>query len=235
MKKTILFDLDGTLLPLDNKEFETSYITSITSFVKDILEPRKMAESLWQASAVMVQSNDDTKTNEEVFYGEFDKLVGKETSDKLLAVLDDYYSTGFDVVKDITFIDDNVVEAVRYLKEKGHKVILATNPMFPKMATDKRILWAGFTPEDFDYVTRFEVDHFCKPNPSYYQEIMRINNLDPKECVMIGNDVQEDMMAKSLGMDAWLIDDNLIHRGGEMTFDWRGSRQDLLAHIKEVF
>jgi len=31
----------------------------------------------------------------------------------------------------------------------GFRVALATNPIFPAIATEKRIRWAGLTPEDF--------------------------------------------------------------------------------------
>ncbi|WZU02752.1 hypothetical protein MGH68_07630 [Erysipelothrix sp. D19-032] len=51
MKKTLLFDLDGTVLPLDNKEFERLYIGTLTNFAKDTIEPEKLAKSLWARTA----------------------------------------------------------------------------------------------------------------------------------------------------------------------------------------
>ena len=89
--------------------------------------------------------------------------------------------------------------------------MLATNPIFPRIATENRIRWAGLDKNDFDWITTFEVCRYCKPNPKYYEEILTRLNLDPKQCVMIGNDVKEDMTARSLGMEGWLITDCLLN------------------------
>lgn len=56
-----------------------------------------------------------------------------------------------------------------------------------------------------------------------------------KKCLMIGNDVEEDMMTSQFGMQTWLLTDNLIHRGSDYQCDWSGSRRDLLKKIKELF
>ena len=55
-----------------------------------------------------------------------------------------------------------------------------------------RIRWAGIDAEDFEVITTYETYHYCKPNPKYFQEVMEEFGLNPKECLMVGNDVQED-------------------------------------------
>lgn len=232
---TVLFDLDGTILPLDGDDFERTYLTSITQKVAHIIEPELMAKALWKSSAAMIQNQDELKTNEQVFYACFESLVGSEIKHQIDTILDDYYENEYNIVETVTSISKPMVETVRYLKEKGYKVILATNPLFPKLATDKRIWWSGLELDDFDDITRFEKNHHCKPNPMYYEEIIRDNMLDPKTCLMIGNDVEEDMMASQFGMKTWLLTDNLIHRGTDYQCDWSGSRRDLLKKIKELF
>ena len=105
---------------------------------------------------------------------------------------------------------------IKKLKAKGLRVALATNPLFPAVATESRIRWAGLDLKDFDLVTTYENSSFCKPNPAYYKEIMEKLGVSAEECVMVGNDVQEDGAAAKLGMRVFILTDCLIDRAGEM-------------------
>ena len=100
---------------------------------------------------------------------------------------------------------------MRRLKARGYRVALATNPIFPHVATEHRIRWAGLTPEDFEIYTTYETSTFCKPNPAYYLEVARSLGAAPEECLMVGNDANEDMAARALGMDVFLLTDCLIN------------------------
>jgi len=115
-------------------------------------------------------------------------------------------------------------------------VVLATNPLFPSVATKNRIRWAGLDPEDFEYFTTFENSHYCKPNLDYYREIMDKLYLKPEECLMVGNDTQEDMVAEQLGMKVFLLTDCLINKAGEDISQYpHGSFTQLDAYLKELF
>ncbi len=70
-------------------------------------------------------------------------------------------------------------------------------------------------PEDFEWITTYENSSYCKPNPAYYFEIMRKLDADPGECLMVGNDVTEDMAAKTIGMKVFLLTDCLINKEGK--------------------
>lgn len=232
---TILFDLDGTLLPMDARKFETLYLESLGMHTQDLIDPKLMMKSLYKGQIEMINNFDITKTNSEVFFETFESHVGSETKDALMAVLDDYYLNDFVVVKEATSQSLEMIEAVAYLKQQNKRIILATNPILPKIATDRRIEWAGFELDDFEDITRFEKNHFCKPNIEYYKEILRDNKLEAHECLMIGNDVEEDLIAAKLGMKTWLIEDDLIHRDDSIQCDWRGSRIEFVKKVKEVF
>ena len=101
------------------------------------------------------------------------------------------------------------------LKEKKYRIVLATNPVFPGIATESRIRWAGLQPSDFELYTTYENSHYCKPNVAYYEEILQKIGCRPEECVMIGNDVAEDMVVQKIGMRAFLLTDCLINQSGE--------------------
>ena len=56
--------------------------------------------------------------------------------------------------------------------------------------------------------------HYCKPNLNYYKELLERLNLTPEECLMIGNDVDDDMIVEKLGMKVFLLTDCLINKSG---------------------
>lgn len=60
------------------------------------------------------------------------------------------------------------------MKAKGYPLVLATNPLFPRMATLERVAWAGLDPADFVLITTFENCRFTKPNPGYFLEILEV-------------------------------------------------------------
>lgn len=235
--KTILFDLDGTLLPMDRDGFEKVYVSSFAQYSSPYIEPKQLVSALMQSTEVMIQNTQKTDVNEKRFYDTFRSYMDGPTFDALYGVLEDYYDVHFDVVKEMTSVSQAMVDSVAYLKEQGFNLVLATNPLFPRTATDKRIAWAGLSPDDFIDVTRFEENHFCKPNLAYYEEILEDNGLLASECLMVGNDVEEDLIARHLGMKTVLLTDDLIHRNTQepIVADWIGTRKEFLVKIKELF
>ena len=87
-------------------------------------------------------------------------------------------------------------------------------------ATASRIRWAGLTPEDFELITTYENIGCCKPNPAYYQEILRRLGAEPGDCLMVGNDTGEDMIAETLGIKTFLLTDCLINKSGADLSQW---------------
>ena len=127
---------------------------------------------------------------------------------------DEFYETEFDKIKSVCGYHPAAAEIVHRLKEKGLRVALATNPIFPARATQWRIQWAGLTPEDFELYTTYEISRYCKPNLDYYRDIMAQLNVRAEECLMVGNDVGEDMVTTKLGMKVFLLTDCLINKEG---------------------
>jgi FMN phosphatase YigB (HAD superfamily) len=117
-------------------------------------------------------------------------------------------------------------------KEKGLRVALATNPIFPAIATESRIRWSGLSPEDFELYTTYENSRFCKPNPEYYRDILAQLNVKPEECLMVGNDVEEDMVAQTLGMQVFLLTDCLINqKNADISVYPHGGYPELMEYI----
>ena len=211
---TILFDLDGTLLPMDQDVFVKAYMNRLAAKVAPLgYDPKKLVETMWAGTGAMVK-NDGSARNEDVFWKVFAGVFGEEAR-KDKPVFDEFYRNEFQLVKESCGFEARSSKLIEGLKERGYRLILATNPLFPQMATHSRVRWAGMQPEDFVWITTYENASFCKPNPKYYEEILGRLGIDPAECLMIGNDVDEDMIAGKLGMKVFLLTDCLLNRGGQ--------------------
>ena len=208
--KAIFFDLDGTLLPMDQDLFLKYYFGALAAkliplgYNKDTL-----VNYIWAGTKAMIL-NDGSKTNEDAFWDVFCTLAGKDCR-KDIPVFDSFYRNEFAAAKNACGYTPAAKEVIDLIKTSGKRLILATNPIFPAVATENRVSWAGLSTEDFELITTYENSTYCKPNPKYYTEILEKTGLDPKECLMVGNNAEEDMIAETLGMKVFLLTDCLIN------------------------
>ena len=208
--KAVLFDLDGTLLPMDQDLFLKSYLGMLSKKLAPIgYDPKALVEAIWQGTGAMIKNNGDT-TNEVAFWNEFCKLFGNDAA-KDIPIFEDFYSCEFQRIKEVCGYTPEAAIIVRELKKMGIRVVLATNPIFPKIATVSRVRWAGLEIDEFELYTTYENSVHCKPNPEYYRDILRQMKLDPEESLMVGNDISDDMSAETIGMKVFLLTDCLIN------------------------
>jgi FMN phosphatase YigB (HAD superfamily) len=213
MKKitTVLFDLDGTLLPMDQDIFIKAYFGGICKRLAPIgYDPQRLVEGIWAGTAAMVK-NDGSCLNEAAFWSCFTKMFGKKALDDI-PMFDTFYREDFDKVSASCDYTPAAREIIDLLKSRGIRVALATNPIFPAIATEKRMHWAGLSPADFELYTTYENSRYCKPNLHYYEDILQQMKLSPEQCLMVGNDVGEDMVAEALGMKVFLLTDCMINK-----------------------
>lgn len=209
--KAVLFDLDGTLLPMDQDVFTKSYFKLLAAKLAPLgYEPAKLVDSIWAGTAAMVRNN-GTQSNEDAFWTVFTDLYGPQ-SIKDKPVMDSFYSNEFHGAKEVCGFNPMAKAVVDRVNVSGRIAVLATNPIFPAVATQSRIRWAGLSPEDFVLYTTYENSRYCKPNPKYYAEILDKLKLQPEECLMVGNDATEDLAAAQLGIRVFLLTDCLINK-----------------------
>ena len=208
---TVLFDLDGTLLPMDQDLFVKEYFKDLCAHTaRRGYKPDELVKAVWRGTGAMV-GNDGSKTNEQAFWAEFSAVYGdKAYEDKPL--FDDFYENAFDPLIRVCRPDKRPSDFIKVLKSRGIRLIIASNPIFPLTAHKKRLVWSGLDPDDFAYITSYENSAWCKPSPGYYTEIAEKNGLDPGKCLMVGNDVSEDTPAALAGMDVFIITDCLINK-----------------------
>ena len=202
---TILLDLDGTLLQFSQKDFIDAYFERLGKvFTRLGLDPEASAKAVWAGTAAMV-NNDGSRTNRECFWEKFSAAMSLNDISAVEAACDSFYANEFDGVKSIFEPGELPGRLVRGLKERGFTVVLATNPLFPPCAVETRLRWIGLTPGDFELITDYSNSVFCKPNLSYYREILGKINKEPAQCLMAGNNPAEDMCAGELGMETFLV------------------------------
>ena len=230
--KAILFDLDGTLLPMDNDEFTKGYFKLLAKkLAPHGYEPQKLIDGIWAGTAAMVK-NKGSQTNEEAFWKRFAEDFGEKVyADKPL--FDEFYSVDFQGAKSLCGYDPQAAETVRKIKEAGLRTVLATNPIFPQYATESRIRWAGLDPEDFEFFTHYGNIGYCKPSPDYYREIVKRLDVPVEQCLMVGNDTAEDIRAADkAGLNVFLLTDCLINKENiDISSYPRGDFAQLWEHI----
>lgn len=232
--KAVLFDLDGTLLPMDMDTFVNAYFGLLVKKLAPLgYNGEKLIASIWSGTKAMVLNN-GKKTNEEVFWDYFCSVFGKEAINDQ-PVFDEYYRNDFNKVKEVCGYNEKANVTVKILKEKGLRLVLATNPIFPKIATQNRAKWAGLDINDFEFYTTYENSYFCKPNLEYYKYILDKLNLNAEECLMVGNDVSEDLIAENLGMKVFLLDDCILNKENKDVSAYnKGNFDELLKYIDTI-
>lgn len=232
--RDLLFDLDGTLLPMVQDEFANSYFMQLSKKFRGTgVDADKLLKTIEKGLMGMVLNN-GRNTNEEVFWQIFEREMKMKKVD-IIDRFDEFYLNEFNEIITSTSPTGVAKEIIDIAKKKGLRLFLATNPLFPRQATLNRIRWAGLNPEDFLDITTYENSHFCKPNVKYFQEIIRRNDIDLDSALMIGNDVNEDLSISSLGVKTFLVTDCLENKHElELTSDFQGTLKDLKTFIIEL-
>lgn len=234
MIKAILFDLDGTLLPLDTDDFLRQYLKAIGQSVAHLTDPNKFVQDLMASTYVMIENTNPHLTNEEVFWNDFLARVGVP-QEVLMPVLDDFYAHKFPelvLYANPTPLSREIVEAAA---QRGFGLVIATNPVFPTAAVRERMRWIGIDDHPFDLVTTYEIMHYCKPQVAYYEEILEKTGYNAAECLMVGNDPYEDLVAAKLGMKTFLVEDYLVDRPETgLSPDYRGALADVFKLITQL-
>ena len=232
--QAILLDLDDTLLDNNMDSFMPAYFELLSAYVAERYDPRSLIRHLLAASEVMAGNTDPTVTNEDAFWGEFIRLTG---FDRLEAVpfLNRFYHTRFEEIRKLTRQRPKARPLVELAFNRGWSVVIATNPMFPRIAIERRLVWAGVGAEEFDYdlITTFENMHATKPHLEYYREIMARLGCVPDRALMVGDDWERDIApASELGLFTfWIAHPDAPLPDAGVALNGRGTLADLMTWL----
>lgn len=205
MTTTVLFDLDGTLLPFEQEDFVNIYFSELCKRLAPLgYEPKHTVKSVWAGTKSMIM-NDGSRPNSAAFWETFNAM--NPGLPEARSECDDFYTHEFDLAKaSLKYVPDRK-PLIERLKKAGFRIVLATNPIFPLDGVLTRLKWVNLQPEDFELITYYDNSTFCKPNPAYFSEILGKIGEQPENCVMVGNSVSEDMIAEKLGIKVFLANE----------------------------
>ena len=203
MLKAVLFDLDNTLLFLDEMEFFQNYLSQISPAFTDLMPIEVFQQKLIFSTRAFMKNNGEM-LNKEFFLNVFSEGLGVPREEIWNRFLD-FYTVEFDQLGEMATLPEGGREVLLRLQEKRLKLVIASNPVWPQMVQRKRLAWAGIEDLDYALVTSIENMSFCKPRLEYFREICTKIGVEPEECLMVGNDPVNDMMGANLGMKTFLV------------------------------
>lgn len=204
--KAVFFDLDATLLALPDEAWEKEYPKLLVPHFTDLFEPEVFFNYFWKATDALLKHNDPNKTVLESFFIPFSEMSGlsrKEVWDRFIK----FYNTDFAKLRNSVVADgDDGVKLVNFLKSNQMPMILASNPIFPEIATIQRVKWAGLNWDDFKYITHGENSYTSKPDEKYYRNLAKMVSIDPENILMVGNSYYYDGFASKYGFKTYIYD-----------------------------
>jgi FMN phosphatase YigB (HAD superfamily) len=216
----VLFDLDGTLLDLDLDAFLRRYFAAVGEVAAEHFPGVDVLGAIMHGTGAMMEDHPG-RTNREIFHADFGEVSGLDL-DAIWPVFEDFYRDVFPTLRDDYGPMPGGREAVEAAKELGYKVAVATQPIFPVLAIEHRLGWAGLSGIEFDAITTYEVMNACKPRAEYFRQTAAMIGCEPGDCLMVGDDRSLDMPAADTGMRTFYVG-----RDGGVPADFHGTLADL--------
>ena len=232
--EAVLFDLDGTLLRAQMREFIPQYIRGLSAYCADIVNPQKFEKTLLTVIRELIHiEGDGLQTNEERVYARMQRELAIPEA-KMRESLDHFEKNDLQGLEKYIRPIPLAKQIVKGCHAKGVPLVLATNPVFPLFMIKARMQWAGIEEESFAFTTSYENSYYCKPQSGYFEGIVTQLGIAPENCLMVGNDLSHDLSAVAVGMRTYLVDTWVIDREGpEWPCENRGDHSSLQRFLRE--
>lgn len=229
----ILFDLDGTLLDIDLDRFLRSYFSMLGPVIARLLpdgsDPALALQAVISGTEAMSAAHRG-RSNKEVFNASFLQRTGVDLdTDECVDAIERFYESEFPRLREEHGPKPGARLAVETARAVGLKTALATNPIFPRTAIVERLAWAGLAPEAFDLITSYEVMSATKPHPDYFRQAADLLQVDPRQCLMVGDDPLLDLPASDIGMRTYFVGAAV----GTVAH-WQGGLEDLALLLPKM-
>jgi FMN phosphatase YigB (HAD superfamily) len=234
MPITLLLDLDDTLLDTNMDAFVPAYFKALGGALGHLVDPQKMIQALMDGTHAMMRNTDPAVRLNEAFDRVFFPALGMERA-QLQPVIDRFYDEGFPKIQNVTRPRPQAIELIEWAFAQGHRVVIATNPLFPRKAILHRLRWAGLAPEKypFAYIPGYETMRFAKTVPAYYPEILGLIGWPDDPFVFVSDDTQMDIPSSvAAGVPTFWIQNGKTDLPAGLTVQGRGEIGDLRAWLE---
>lgn len=236
MIRAVLLDLDDTLLGNETDPFVKHYFALLSQFAEPKMPSDQFVATLLRASREMIYNDDLSLSNYDVFWQTFAEYSGVDVQDMEDFIVG-FYENVFPKLQHLTERRAVALPLIEYCFAQNWKVVVATNPMFPQMAIEERLRWAGVPVSEHDYalVTTLENMHSTKPNVSYYEEILHRLEIEPETAVMVGDDWKNDIEpASQLGIRTYWVRKNAEAPLDASLIEGSGTLDDFYTWIQQL-
>lgn len=234
MIQAVLFDLDDTLLGNNADLFVPAYFKLVSEFSAELISPDDFLAALLSSTKATIDNVDLAVTNYEAFWNAFTAKTGLQGAD-VARFFERFYAEKFADLRPYTQTRPSARPLVQNCFDRGLQVVVATNPLFPQVAIEQRLAWAGVPVTDFDYafVTTMENSHATKPHLGYYQEILDTIGCAPRNAIMVGDDWVNDIEpAANLGLATFWVADETAEAPDLTLINGRGSLDNFYQELQ---
>ncbi|MGI6344537.1 MAG: HAD family hydrolase [Bacillota bacterium] len=211
MARYALFDLDGTLLPIDTDTFLKHYLRLLGASFADGFDPPSFVQQVMASTYVTIGDSSPGVTNQDKFMADFLPKIGR-SAEEMLPRFDQFYREQFPRLGELVQPEPLARQLVDEALRQGYRIVVATNPVFPREAVLQRLVWAKLDDLPWEHISSYENSCHCKPHPAYYAELLERLGARPEDCLHFGNDLEEDLAASAVGISVVIIDNHLINR-----------------------
>lgn len=206
---TLLFDIDNTLIIFDESDFIRMYGKGIYKYFENEIDSLEEFMGIFlNSTGKMFNNEPDGVTNLTKFAVDLEKRIKIPQSEIINRFLD-FYQNEFDRIKHSVKVDPLARKLLK-LAEKHFIIVAATNPLFPAIANEIRLGWGEINSKNINWYEITSADHYkhTKPHQEYYIELLDKIKKSPAECMMIGDDKINDMVAGRLGIKTYHVTHN---------------------------
>lgn len=206
MNLTVLFDLDDTLLHTNVHQFLPIYFQKLGEAFSHIAPQEKIEQQIKYAVQQMKANQDPARMLSEVFAESFYPPLGT-SEEACQEEMRRFYQVEFPKLQKLTQRDPHVDELIAWCQDQNMTLGVATNPYFPRIATEERINWAGLDQQDFAFFSTMDNFHFTKPNLMFFTEALGYLGWSTDGMVMIGDSPYHDLTpVEAMGYPTFLVD-----------------------------
>jgi len=232
--KNLLFDLDGTLIALDEKKAQIDFLIRAIFWAKFQKNPIRIFSALKVCKNTMRYDNScDFIYNKAVRAFANEMALEPHVCEVLLNL---FVQTHFPKLKKYFSIICDAINFIEWSKNKFN-LYLATNPFWTSDIVNLRLSWIALDTTAFKYHSHSKNMKYSKHSKLFFDEFLLNNNLLANECLMIGNKPELDGLAAQSGLKVFILKnkkfiDHFLVREQKNFLYQEGNYQELKSYLE---